>query len=441
MKQCVGLAQFLVMGALTFLPGRVDVTWGAQPDIPASSAQSAYTWGPYTAGGSVVPSPRENERFTVPVSNMAIHPHTEVMWISETGGPEAMPDQGRGSYFVLMPGASVVYGNPRHNYLYADYSAGFDTLGGGGLGPLSSQTLTLAGHCQNGKSRTVVTHRFQEMDSLDPYVGVYLNRTDNSTMASYENSVSRKTSVGLRVNHELHEYNTGDYVNYRDFSLEGELGWWVQPRSELSLIAAHGWVQNDKGGDSYGSAQYDEVMAGLVSHLRSRLDVSGRVGLQHRYYEDEGLDDLYGYTGNLRAEVRPFDTFRVWLGASSGIRPAVSDAGYTMMDTRFEPGVSRRLWSERLVGSLNGVWGWVDYSGRPKPDAADAAEVQAGRRDQYVGLTGSLDWWVGRFWSVGVSYSYLKHDSSSGSADAVASATDRSSYDTGRWMIRVAFNQ
>ena len=195
----------------------------------------------------------------------------------------------------------------------------------------------------------------------------------------------------------------------------------------------------DETRDAYGSAQYDEVAIGVFGRPRARLETSGEVGVQHRYFENDNIDDITREVGSVRIAGEPVERLRVWVAASAGLRPAINAPGYTVFDTRIEPGVSRRLFSERVVGAFSGLWGRSEYIGSAEGNTDP--RVYDGRQDNYWGYNANVDWWIGRYWSMGLGYSYIKNDSPADDTLVQGRGVERASYEDGRWMLRATFNR
>ncbi len=404
----------------------------------SASPQSSYTWGPYTSEGMLL-SERNQERFGWPIGDVFLQPYMQAMAIYEDNLFLNSIDKQSELYTVLTPGAMLVYGNPRSSYVYLDYSADFTDLQVADNSMFDGQTLRAGGHMVNAKSQLNVSHEYREVRDIDVQVGSRLKRKSNTTSAGYDNRVSSKTSVGALGRYMVSEFDEGAYSDYRDYSASGRMSWQMLPKTSLSGRAGHGWVDVDESRDAYGSAQYDEVAVGVFGRPATRLETYGEIGVQHRYFENSNIDDITREVGSFRIAGEPWERLRVWFLASAGLRPAINAPGYTVFDTRFEPGLSRRLFSERIVGSLSGLWGQSEYSG--SSEGSVDPRVYDGRQDQYWGFNANVDWWVGRYWSFGLGYSYINNDSAADDNLIGGLGVDPASYEAGRWMLRAAFNR
>jgi hypothetical protein len=124
------------------------------------------------------------------------------------------------------------------------------------------------------------------------------------------------------------------------------------------------------------------------------------------------------------------------LGVSSTVQPAVNQSGATILETRVEPSLSRRLFTDALVVKASVAFGWVEY------EAEDAAgnnitstSVYDGREDEYTGVTVIADWAASRSVKLGAGYAYL--DSSTKGEQVGPDPLD---YTANRVFVRGSYN-
>ena len=383
------------------------------------------------------------ERFSLRLGYLQLQPHAEAWYIYDDNVNLSSDSRKGEGYATFAPGAKLLYGNERRNYVYLDYTADFSTLSTPGEGTLFGQTATLFGHYETTRSQATLWHRYREVNDLDTALGARISKTENFSFANLDHRVSTKTTVGALVSHELHNFDDPEYSDYRQYEGAGRLYWSTTPRTELYGEARHGWVDVDHDGGDYGSAQFTEGSIGIRGKPRPRLTTTGQVGYQHRTFDDSRIKPFSHWVGGGKVEAKPFEFFQTWLGVWCAIRPAANAPGISLIETRIEPGISRRLWTDRLVGSLSGVVGFVDYRGTSDPDAREDqtdARVYDGRRDTFWGYTLNVDWWFAKYWSMGVGYSYIRNESDVDSRQRVGQVPERASYDGGRWMARASFN-
>ncbi len=401
-------------------------------------ANTAPTWGPYTAEG-VGLTERNSERFGWVMGDFSLQPYAEARAVYEDNLTLSSADKQEEIYTVFSPGVTLVYGTPRGNNLYLDYSADFTSLQEFDNDSFDGQTLRVGGTYRNARSQLAVSHAYREVRDVDVETSARLMRESHVTSATYDNRLSTKTSAGLSVSHSLHTFSESEYSGYREYNVGGRMGWQAFPRAALTARAAHGWVDVDDQREGYGSAQYDEVAFGISGRPRPRLETGGDIGVQHRYFEDDGLEDITHWVGSVHVAGEPYGRTRFWVKGAASLRPAIQEDGYTVLDMRVEPGVSRCLFTERLVGGISVFRGRARYIGGSEPDSED--RVYNGRQDDYWGFGANLDWWIGRYWSVGIGYSYMENESDADDAVLAGQMGDSVSYEAGRWMIHAAFNR
>jgi hypothetical protein len=352
---------------------------------------------------------------------------------------QAAAEQG---YVTFSPGVMLIYGDRGRNYVYVDYQADFSSLDTLNSDTLAGQSLTGLGHYETPKTQITAWHRYQEVNDVDLAVGAQLDSVANTTYAGVDYRLSARTSVGAGANHELRDFNASKYTDYRQYGADARLYWDMTPRSQVYAQGAHGWLDIQRERDAFGSGQFDELSLGVRGQLRPRLQANGRVGAQRWTYEDDRIGDATVWVAGGRADAQPFELFKVWCGVWNTIRPAVQAQGYSTVTTRVEPGLSRRLFSDRLIGSASAMFGWIDYRGTSDPDPTDAADprVYDGREDKYWGYTLALDWSPWIYWSFGGGYSYIENDSSFDNSALNNATGDRGSYHAGRWYLRASFN-
>ena len=427
--------------ALTLAAGGVLAAESEWVVPEAGRPQTAYGWGPYTGEGTALPD-RTLERYGwSPADEWLVQPYATLIAIHDDNVTLNSRERSDDNYLTFTPGVLVLRGNPRQDYLYLDYSADFSTLNVDGSDALDGQSVTAAVNQQNAKSQATLTHRYRDVQDLDVQVGTRLRRKTNITTAGFDDRVTAKTALGILGQFSDNQYDDSAYSDYREYTAAGRVSWQMMPRASLYGQAGHGWVDVDESRDAYGSAQYDEVSLGIFGHPRPRLETSGQVGVQHRYFEDSRIGDITREVGSLRVAGEPFELFRTWVNLSAGLRPAINSRGYTVFDTRVEPGVSRRLFTDRLVGALSFVWGRSEYLGVAESGDTTDAQVYDGRRDVYWGLNANLDYWLGHYWCVGLGYSFFNNDSNADGREVDGQAVDPASYDANRVMLKVSFNR
>jgi hypothetical protein len=377
------------------------------------------------------------------VGKLFLYPYAQATMVRDDNVLLNSRNQKSDVYTIFTPGAMLVYGSPRGNYCYLDYSADFSTLDEGDSDAFDGQSMTAGLRQQGARTQVGLSHQYREVRDVDTEIGARLKRKTNTIRADIDTRVLAKTSVGVLGSYSVSRFEDDLYSDNREYSGGGRVSWQMRPKVAVFGQASHGWVDVDQSRDAFGSAQYDEASVGVSGKPRPTMGAMGSVGVQHRYFEDDSIEDVTRNTFNLTLTGSPLERFGMTLGLSAGLHPAVNAPGYTVYDTRIEPGISRHLFSERVVGSLSGQWGRSQYlgsSGASEDEGTDS-RVYDGREDNYWGIGANVDWWIGHYWSVGVGYSYMENNSSADDRPVDEQSADPSSYDVGRWMIRASFNK
>lgn len=414
----------------------------ANEGTAAGKAQTAPTWGPYTVEGAFL-SDRTLERFAWPFGQWFLQPYAEARLVYDDNVFLNAEVRDRELYAMFTPGAMLLYGNPRQDYLFLDAALDFTTLDTGNTDAVDGHRVTVGLHRQGARTQGGFANEYREVRDVDTQVGTRLKHRSNTTTADLDTRVTAKTSVGVLGRYMIHQFDDDAYADYCETVGGGRVSWQVRPRTSVYGQAAHGWVDVEQDRDAFGSAQYDEATLGVYGRPRQRLETSGQVGVQHRYFENDAIDGITREVASVRIAGNPLELFRAWMGVTAGLHPAINAQGYTVFDTRIEPGISRRLFVDRVIGTLSGLWGRTDYEGTSDPSSDDAADnrVYDGREDRYWGINAGVDWWIGRYWCVGAGYSYLNSDSDADNRVVDGRRTDPASFDVNRWMIRAAFNR
>lgn len=410
--------------------------------VGAGKPQSAYGWGPYTTEGLAL-SPRILERFGWPAGPCLLQPYATVTAVYDDNVSLTSSEKKDELYMDFMAGIMLLYKSPTRSHFYIDYSADYTTYDEKDSDGRPDQTVKVGWRQQGATAQLNLAHEYREVRDVDILVGTRLVRTENMTLASLDQRVSSKTSLGVEGHHSLYQFDDDRYSDYRDYGAGVRAAWQMRPKTSLYGQVDHGWVDVDESHDAYGSAQYDEVSLGVKGQLRPRLAANGKVGVQHRYFENNDIDDITQEVGSLGITGEPWDLFQTWVNLSVNMRPAINAQGYTVVDTRIEPGISRRLFTDRLVGSLSCMWGQVEYKGKSDTVGTgdEDSRVYEGRTDSYWGYSANVEWWFARYWSAGIGYSHMQNDSDADGRMVDGRPTDDASYEVDRWMARVSFNR
>lgn len=413
----------------------------AQGESPAAGGGQYETFGrgPGLADDLWLSAGAAERLLEWPVGPFRVRPRVEVTAIYDSN---VYLDEGEttdDSYVTISPGVMLIYGNEHHNYAYADYAFSVPTFFSEKDEDIESYTLTLFGHYEKGKTGSTVWYRLRDVREADTVVGSRVTKEQHVMGGSVERWVSSKTSVSGSGRYEDHAYDEPTYTDYEQVEGSVRVKWQALPKTAFFGQAAFGEVDVEDDERSYGDAQYTELSVGVRGRLRPKVGTVARVGWQVREFDERALDDVERWTASVKVDARVLAHLRAKLGVWSSLRPAVNAAGFTTVETRIEPALSRRIGSDRLIGTVAGFLGFVEYRGSPDPvgpSSTSSAAVYDGREDEYWGWSALLDWWMYEHVSLGAGFSYIENDS-----DADAAAADRgTSYDGSRAWMRLAIN-
>ncbi len=340
-----------------------------------------------------------------------------------------------------IPGVALILGRPEARHLYVDYGAIIPIYeDNDDVDDRVSHMVTLGGAYVTARSHVSGRVGYRRLENVDTVVGARIVKEDYIANLGLDYRVSTKTSVGALGSFERHDFEADQYVDYDRYYGALRLYYDTTPRSQLFVQGGAG--RDDlraRSNDDYGDAEFYDLSVGMRGKPSAKTALSGRVGYQWRTFDSAGLEDIEHWTAAIYGEVNPFGftTFSSELYAD--LRPAVNAEGSTSIDQRWTGSVSRRLFTERLRGNASLFFGRVDYR---SPRQAPATNEPDGlifdrRRDEYWGYSLGLDWWWRYNISCGLSYSFIDNRAA---RSAVQEVQDASSYDAGRWTLRISWN-
>lgn len=403
-----------------------------------------YTSGFYTRGTDVAYYMDQGgetiDPFYVPVQNWSLLPritltasHDDNIFLNSRNEESA-------TTIDLVPGLLLIYGRPDNNHLYTDASMIIPVYDSSDeLDQNPSYLLTLGGVYKTGKSQIDGRLGYRRAENADTLVGARIVKEDYIGAVGLEHRVSTKSSVGFDGTVEWHEYDEDSYVDYQRTYGAGRIYHRMTGKSDGFIQLGVGADDLDAPGNQ-GDADFYDVSLGLRGKQSPKTSISGRVGYMWRTFKDDTNDDVDHWIASLGAETTPFGLTTFTADITADIRPAVNSLGSSAVDQRFMLGANRRLFSERLRGNGSIYYGYVDYygpNGRPADFEVDSDLVYDGRSDEYWGFSLGLDWWTRKNFSVGLTYSYVEN---MGSRDGTAEEQDLTSYESGRWVLRMSWN-
>lgn len=401
------------------------------------AADDAYVSGFYTRGvdaatyidqGSAVGDP-----YYVPVQTGALLPRVTLAATRDDNVFLDPTNATVGTSLELMPGLLAIWGRPAGNHVYADAGLILPLYESDeNVGEDPSLLLRLGSVVRTGKSQLQGQFGFRRLEDADTVVGARLAKQDWFGDLNGEHRISGKSSAGALARFERHEFDEENYLDYDRYYGAGRLYHRVSAKSETFFQGGIG-RDDPRAADSAAAADFYDLSLGVRGKQSPKFNSSGRVGYMWRTYDEPSRADYAHWIASLRAESSPFGLTTFSGEVHADVRPAVDAEDADAVDQNVVLGASRRLFTERLRGTVSGTLGQIDYSGGPAEDAGG----WDGRTDRYWGFSVGADWWSKERFSIGVAYSYMRRD---GSVDGDAAAQEATSYEQGRWTARASWN-
>lgn len=401
------------------------------------AADDAYASGFYTRGvdaaayidqGGAVADP-----FHVPVRTGALLPRVTLAATRDDNVFLDPTNATVGTTLELAPGLLAIWGRPAGNHVYADaglilplYESDED------VGNDPSLLLRLGSVIRTGKSQLLGQFGYRRLEDTDAVVGARLAKQDWFGDLNGEHRISGKSSVGALGRVERHEFEEETYLDYDRYYGAGRLYHRLSAKSEAFVQGGLGRDEPQEA-DSAAAADFYDLSLGVRGKQSPKFNSSGRVGYMWRTYDDPDRGDYAHWIASLRAESALFGLTTFSGELQADVRPAVDADDADAIDQNVVVGATRRMFTERLRGTVSATFGQIDYSG------GEAAETGGweGRTDRYWGFSVGADWWSKERLSVGVAYSYMRRD---GSVDGDAETREATSYEQGRWTVRASWN-
>jgi hypothetical protein len=425
----------------------VTVAWAGMvlPARDVAGEAESYGSGFYTRGSDAAASMDQGDAlldpFYVPVRHWALLPRATMTATRDDNIFLDSQNPESATTIDLIPGILAMYGRPEGNNLYADLGMIIPLYDSSDLlEEREGYLLTAGGVHETGVTRVDGRLGYRRTENTDTLVGARIVEEDYLAAAGVERRRSRESSVGLNGGLEFHDYEDPSYVDYRRQYGAGRLYHRVTSLSDSFLQLGMGRDDLDSEPGNYGDADFFDMSLGLRGKQTAKTSVSGRVGYQWRQYDDASIADVDHWIAAIGASSRPTGLTTISGDVTADVRPAINAAGSSTADQRATLGVQRRLFSERLRGHASLFYGFVEYHGPNRRAAEMIGEsdlVYDGREDEYDGFSLGLDGWTQHNLSVGLTYSYLEN---LGARGGPAEEQERTSYESGRWILRVSWN-
>jgi Putative beta-barrel porin 2 len=344
-------------------------------------------------------------------------------------------DEESGTYGVVAPGLALKLGSAKSNYLSLNWVAQIPFADSFDDDSQISHSASLLGHLTEGKSTLNGWYRFRDVRGIDSTLGSRLTKQENTLYGGYDLRLTAKTAVGAHGTYVMQDYDAGDLTDFTDVRFGPRLQWIATAKTTFFLDGHFGQVDVDGDGKT-GDADYTQLDLGADTDIGATWNLKGTAGYQWREFDDSSAEKSENFVSTLTLGGGLVELVKFDLGVSSTVQPAVNQSGATILETRVEPSLSRRLFTDALVVKASVAFGWVEY------EAEDAAgnnitstSVYDGREDEYTGVTVIADWAASRSVKLGAGYAYL--DSSTKGEQVGPDPLD---YTANRVFVRGSYN-
>lgn len=390
----------------------------AQAQVGASTAGSTGA-ALSSAGGADLQSNAEVTGLTIDLGPVVIRPHLGVWLTYNDNVYFEATDEVDDYAWTVSPGLSAIYGNSGHNYLSAAYDYQtvhyFDET----AADYDSHIISANAHYEAPRTTYHVYDSYTDTQVDSTETSEEVERMQNILGASVERFISSKTSAEVNGGYTTTDYERDDYVDYDEYRVGGRFYYRVRPKTDVFADAAYGWVDlkplpadvnadlSDRFDiaidDSYGDAEYEEVSAGVRGQLGAKTKATGRVGYQHRTF-DEGdqIEEIDTWIASFGMETRLTSRMSGGMTASRRIFPWTTVPGNSAVATTVSPYLRRQLWRNRVSLAGSASYEWVDYY---------EASGETAREDEYLSATVLLDWRMRQNLTLGAGYTYAQNES------------------------------
>lgn len=361
--------------------------------------------------------------------------HVSILGVYEDNVFLSSKDEESGTYGVVSPGLTLKLGSAKGNYVALDYGAQIPFADSFDDDSQISHGASLVGHLSSGKSTLNGWYRFSEVRGIDSTLGLRLTKQENTLYGGYDLRVGAKTAVGAHATYVMQDYDASDLTDFSDVRVGPRLQWIATAKTTFFLDGHFGQVDVD-GDGKVGDADYTQVDLGADTELGASWNLKGTAGYQWREFDDSSMEKSENFVSSLRLGGGLVELVRFDLGLSSMVQPAVNQSGATILETRLEPSLSRRLFTDALVVKASVAFGWVEYeAAEASGNNITSTSVYDGREDEYTGVTVSADWAASRSLKLGAGYAYLE---SSTNGEQVG--PDPLDYSANRVFVRGTYN-
>ena len=316
-------------------------------------------------------------------------------------------------HYTFSPGVLLTYGDPAHNYMALNYTYEMVRYDQETAADYDGHHLAGDVHYEAAKTTFHVGDRYTQTRVDDFESSEELEKRINILHGDIERYISSKTSASVNGRYEIHDYEEDLYVDYDEYRVGGRFYYRIRPKMDVFIDGGYGWVDldptdmvletYDTPDGSYGDAEYQEVSVGVRGKVGRKTEAMGRVGYQHREFDDDGIDDIDDWIMGAGLATRFSSRFTGGIEASRRIYPWTTVPGNSAVATEVTPYIRRQLYGNRVSISGSFTYQQTDYY--------DPSGEQD-RDDEFYEATAMVDWKPKDNFTVGGGYSYSRNESS-----------------------------
>ena len=291
----------------------------------------------------------------------------------------------------VSPSVGFLYGLPGRTYISMDYAAALERYPDHTAYNANNQYATLDAKALFGQGALQIKNAYQDVSGPQREISGVYRVQNNNTTATSEYQLSEKTALGLDYHQDLIDFPAADGIDYRQFVVGGSLFYHLTPKTDVFGQINQGWVEMERG----ANAAYQELNAGLLGKLTSKITGSVAVGYQHREFTG-AVPEWNEPVAAVNVKAQLTERVAASLTASRKLAPSTAYLDATYLANEFYFTVDYRLY-RALKLSVSG--GCMDAKMLPTTVTDDYT------RDQLLALAG-LTYDLTKWMQLGAAYSY-----------------------------------
>jgi len=304
------------------------------------------------------------------------------------------------TYFTIAPGLLLIYGSEENNYVTANYEFEDTTYTDESSEDFSSHLASLGVQLRHHAFILHLSDQLSNTRDVEVESAERVERLLNTAQARLGRETHRKTSLEARGLYETVQYDASGFVDYDEYAGGLDVLHSTWPKTQLFVGGTYG-VVNMKDDNVVGDADYVEVSGGIRGRPFTRTTVQGRVGYEHREFDDD-IESIDEWTALIGASRTLWRDSEVGVNVTRRLLPSSQVEGVTRVASAVAPYFQHILLHDLLAVSLNASFENTDYYDRVG---------ETDRNDDRYLLTGILDLRVISWITIGGGYTYEEQDS------------------------------